>query len=182
MRITEVFGPGESVGTVLVIDYSSSARDVPSSTPTPPSLCQTKRTSSPFFSTAPSNPPTRCLLPLPFHFPVPLPPPPPIRSRSSLSPPRCIHTRLHTRNEERTPFLFLFSSFVGGRGCWRRGCSRRRGDRRRKKSWKREGREDGGEESISAKSNLSLPYLPIFRSMPDIRNMGSPSVFEEYRS
>lgn len=130
MRITEVFGPGESVGTVLVIDYSSSARDVPSSTPTPPSLCQTKRTSSPFFSTAPSNPPTRCLLPLPFHFPVPLPPPPPIRSRSSLSPHRCIHhTRLHrhTRDEERTPFLFLFSSFAGGRGCWRRGCSRRRG-------------------------------------------------------
>lgn len=37
-----------------------------------------------------------------------------------------------------------------------------------------EGRGGGREESISAKSNLSLPYLPIFRSMPDIRNMVRP--------
>lgn len=44
MRTTMCSSP-RSVGRVLVIDYSSSARDVPSSTPT--ARCQTKRT--PFF-------------------------------------------------------------------------------------------------------------------------------------
>lgn len=44
MRTTMCSSP-RSVGRVLVIDYSSSARDVPSSTPT--TRCQTKRT--PFF-------------------------------------------------------------------------------------------------------------------------------------
>ena len=47
-------GPARVVGTVLVIDYSSSARDVPSSTPT--ARCQTKRTSSSFFHTPAPNP------------------------------------------------------------------------------------------------------------------------------
>lgn len=45
MRTTTMCSSPRSVGRVLVIDYSSSARDVPSSTPT--ARCQTKRT--PFF-------------------------------------------------------------------------------------------------------------------------------------
>lgn len=76
MRITEVFGPGEcwhsARDRLLVIRARCPEFDAHSTL----SLCQTKRTSSPFFSTTPSHPPLLLVVScLPLHFPVPLPPP-----------------------------------------------------------------------------------------------------------
>lgn len=110
---------------MLVIDYSSSARDVPSSTPTPPSPSAKPNVLLPLFFPPPPQPssPTRCLLP-----PSPLPcstSTTTIRSRSSLLAHHVLAASTHraeqrdvARTRGRTfraqPFLFLFSSFGGG--------------------------------------------------------------------
>lgn len=146
MRITEVFGPGEcwhsARDRLLVIRARCPEFDAHSTL----SLCQTKRTSSPFFSTSPQpSPPTRCLLP-----PSPLPcstSTTTIRSRSSLLAHHVLAASTHrawpssaqqrdvARTRGRTfraqPFLFLFSSFGGGLFS---------PEGRRKKSWGGEGR------------------------------------------
>lgn len=160
MRITEVFGPGEcwhsARDRLLVIRARCSEFDAHSTL----SLCQTKRTSSPFFSTSPPTLPSYSLSPASlstslFHFhhhdTITL-----LSPRSSR--PRCIHTSsratrrgTHTwtgvsRTAFSLPFLFL---------RWG-GCSRRRG------GVKRVGEGRGGVDlcQIKLKPPLS-PHLSL---------------------
>lgn len=145
---------------MLVIDYSSSARDVPSSTPTPPSPSAKPNVLLPLFFPPPPNPPLLLVVScLPLHFPVPLPPPrydhAPLSSLITSS----LHPHIEQSNETWHAHVdgrfahSLFSSFslpsVGG-------CSRRRG------GVKRVGEGRGGVDlcQIKLKPPLS-PHLSL---------------------